>query len=116
MSEFICVICPRGCTLKVENSSSDIIVSGNKCKLGYKYALSESMNPVRTVTLNLRVLGGVSPVVPAKAENVPLARVMQIAYLLRKLTVNAPIKSGDVLFSSLLGVKIIAVKSVDKEI
>lgn len=117
MKEFTCIICPRGCRLKVENNIYDVSVTGNHCKRGYKYALQEYTNPTRTVTLNIRVSGGQIPVVSAKTSDaVPLSKVMPLALLSKKLSVKAPIKAGDVLYSSLLGVEIIATKSIEKAV
>lgn len=113
MKEYVCIICPRSCLLKVENSIYETTVTGNGCKRGYKYGLEEHTNPVRTVTMNVKVIGGACPVVSAKtARPVALYATLQLALLAKKLSVNAPIKQGDVLFESLLGEKIIATKDV----
>ena len=115
MKEFACIICPRGCGLKVDTVGDEVVVEGNNCRRGYKYALQEYTDPLRTVTLNLRVEGGTLPVISAKTSSeVALSKVLPIAILSKKLIVKAPVKAGDVLFSSLLGAEIIATKSVDK--
>lgn len=115
MKEFTCIICPRGCRLKVENSVYDVTVTGNNCKRGYKYALQEYTNPTRTVTLNVRVEGGEYPVVPAKTrEEIALSKVMPLAILTKKLSVKAPVKAGDVLYQSLLGAELVATKTINK--
>ena len=52
MKEFTCIICPRGCRLKVDD---DMNVTGNFCIRGKQYAISELTNPVRTITTSIRV-------------------------------------------------------------
>lgn len=115
MKEFICIICPRGCRLKVENNIYEVTVTGNHCKRGYKYALQEYTNPTRTVTLNIKVEDGESPVVSVKTkEPIAQSKVMPLAILAKKLKVKAPIKEGDVLYQSLLGAELVATKTVNK--
>ena len=46
MKEFTCIICPRGCLLKVDDNMN---VTGNTCPRGKDYAISELTNPVRTI-------------------------------------------------------------------
>lgn len=115
MKEYTCIICPRGCTLRVENSVYDTTITGHGCKRGYKYGLEEYTNPTRVVTMNISVEDGKQPVVSAKTVNsVPLQISLQLALIAKKLSVKAPIKQGDILFTSLLGEKIVATKSVEK--
>ena len=51
MREFICINCPLGCQLKVDDSDlNNIIVTGNTCPRGKKYGIDEVLNPKRMVT------------------------------------------------------------------
>ena len=115
MKKFICVVCPRGCELTVDNDLYTPTVTGNACTRGRDYALSEYTNPVRVLTFNVRVAGGTRPVVSARA-----ARAVRLWYgvpgarLARELGVAAPVRAGQTLFASLLGERIIATASVAK--
>ncbi len=60
MKEMICICCPMGCHLQVDDSDRDnIIVTGNTCPRGAKYAKDESICPKRVVTSVVDVAGGV---------------------------------------------------------
>ena len=57
--ELTCIICPKGCNIKVEVEDGKVIsVEGNTCKRGYDYAFSEVTNPVRTLTSTIRLENG----------------------------------------------------------
>ena len=45
MREFICINCPLGCQLKVDDSDlNNIKVTGNTCKRGERYGIDEVLN------------------------------------------------------------------------
>ena len=52
MKELTCIVCPRGCRLKVDDN---MVVTGNSCPRGEKYAINELTNPTRTITSSIRV-------------------------------------------------------------
>ena len=56
--EMICIVCPKGCILKVDESAEAPVthadVSGNKCKRGAVYAVDECTNPVRVLEQRLK--------------------------------------------------------------
>ena len=46
-----CIVCPLGCSLEVELDGKNVVsVSGNTCKRGEGYAVSEFTNPVRNIS------------------------------------------------------------------
>lgn len=49
--ELTCIMCPVGCTLKVEkDKSGKIVVSGNNCPRGAIYGEKEVTSPERMIT------------------------------------------------------------------
>ena len=50
MKELTCIVCPRGCRLKVDDNME---VSGNACPRGKIYAINELTHPI----LSLKELG-----------------------------------------------------------
>jgi len=51
MSEMICITCPMGCHLHIEQiSDTEIAVTGNRCHRGEVYAKEEILSPRRVVT------------------------------------------------------------------
>ena len=55
MKNLICIICPRGCHLQVDDNNN---VTGNSCNRGKVYAIQELTSPTRIVTSTAKVLGG----------------------------------------------------------
>ena len=57
--EMTCIVCPLGCTLTVEQTEDGaVVVTGNTCPRGAKYAENECINPQRTITTTLRCEDG----------------------------------------------------------
>ena len=57
MREFICINCPLGCHLTVDDSDkNNVKVTGNTCKRGETYGINEVLHPKRMVTSSVYVL------------------------------------------------------------
>ena len=117
MSERIltCIGCPMGCTLTaaVENGTVTA-VTGNTCPRGDAYARRECVAPERTVTGTVRLRGGRLPVLSVRtASPVPKEKVTEVARLLSRMSVTAPVKQGQVLDENIAqtGVALIATRS-----
>ncbi|WP_315068524.1 DUF1667 domain-containing protein [uncultured Clostridium sp.] len=111
--ELICISCPKGCHLKVDEES--LTVTGNSCPKGAEYGVNEVTNPVRIVTSTVKVTGGEAPVVPVKTEKaIPKGLIMECMEEINKVTIKAPVKIGDIIIKDILetGVNIIATKNV----
>ena len=57
MKELICIVCPRGCHLQVDEANG-YAVTGNACPRGADYAVQELKNPTRTLTRTVVLKGG----------------------------------------------------------
>ncbi len=98
--DLICVSCPLGCPITVELSENGevIKVTGNTCKRGEKYAISECTNPVRVLTSTMKVNGGSLPVIPVKTSApIPKDKMFDCMKAINNEVVDAPVKIGDVL-------------------
>lgn len=109
-----CIICPRGCALTVDINENDVKVSGNACPKGERYGIDECTNPIRTVTSTVRVENRTDTMVSVKTET-PIAKdkIFDVMQAIRNITVNAPVRIGDVIIDDICGSKIIATKNVD---
>ena len=117
--ELTCIRCPMGCrmTATVENGSVTA-VTGNTCRRGKEYAMTEAVAPVRTVTSTVLCLGGVRPVVAVKTvPEVPKARVFDVMDVIRHIRVKAPVHIGDVLLRDAAGTgaDIVATAELEKK-
>ena len=114
MKELICITCPRGCRLQVDDNLN---VTGNTCPRGVLYAKAELTHPTRMVTSTVAVDSPTNPRLPVKTkEPIPKELIFKVMEEIDKVIVKTPIKIGDVIISNVLGsgVDIIATKNIDK--
>ena len=105
IKSLICVTCPMGCALEVTLEGEQIVaVGGQGCKRGVAYARDEISNPRRVVTTTVAVRNGVHPLLPVYTEGpIPKARMGELVRSLNQITVEAPIKAGQVVMVDALG-------------
>lgn len=119
--QFNCTTCPSECllTVEVERDSNDAVatvrsVTGNSCPRGYKFAHQELTCPMRVFTTTVAISSGDESLLPVRtAEAIPLALHAQAMDLIRGLTVDAPIRMGDVVLKNLLDTNINLIASID---
>ncbi len=108
--ELTCIVCPMGCTLRVELTDGGEVasVTGNTCPRGAAYAKDEVLHPVRTLTTTVRV-AGTNRLVPVKTDRpIPKERLFDAMDRVSTLRVGAPVHIGDVLLDDLFGAKLVA--------
>jgi CxxC motif-containing protein len=105
MKEMICIVCPVGCRLQVdERPDGEIIVMGNGCNRGIVYAKKELTNPTRVITSTVKIKGGIHKRLPVKtSSDIPKGMNFDIMKELEKIEVESPIKVGTVLIKNVLG-------------
>lgn len=101
--ELTCIVCPRGCQLKVELDGKKIItVQGYTCKRGLAYAETECVAPMRTLTTTAPVEGG--GVVPVKTDKpIPKELLFDCMAAINKARVSSDAKLGDTVINDVLG-------------
>lgn len=110
-----CIRCPMGCSLKVTVDGSEVTVTGNTCPRGADYGKQEVTAPVRTVTSPVPVAGGEIPVVSVKtAGDIPKDKIADVMKDIKKASVTAPVKIGDVIAGNAggTGTDVIATKDI----
>jgi len=114
MKELICIVCPRGCHLEVDEER-DYQTSGNHCDRGVEYARSELISPVRTITSTVKILGGCYPRLPVKTSSaIPKALMTEAMKIINTVCVTAPVRTGDILVKNIVnsGADLIATRSM----
>jgi CxxC motif-containing protein len=103
--ELICIICPMGCRLETEYDAEKIVsVRGNECPRGKEYAAKEIFHPERIVTTTVHIRGASIPVLPVKTSlSVPKDLGPGIVRAASKITIDAPIGTGDIIIRNILG-------------
>jgi len=121
MASLICIVCPRGCHIeanKLENGTFD--VTGNTCKRGYEYAVSELTHPTRMITSTVTVKYEDQEDheimrCPVVTQNpIPKERIFDVMNEINHANVIAPVKMHQVIIHDVLGlgVDIIATREI----
>ena len=118
MKELICINCPLGCRLTVDDGDLvDIKVTGNTCLRGVKYAVSEVTAPKRMVTSSVPVTGSLVSRISVKTNNpIPKEKIFDVLKLIKTVHATAPVSIGDVLYKNLCdGVHLVATSEAPKK-
>jgi CxxC motif-containing protein len=103
-SEFICIICPNSCRLRVTENAGKITVTGNECPQGERHGIHEYQNPTRILTTTVAVSGGTLPRLPViSTGEIPKIRINQCLELLYKIKLRAPLRCGDIIVKNICG-------------
>ena len=101
--ELTCIVCPKGCPLKVELENGAVAnVTGHTCPRGKQYAIDECTHPMRTITTTVRATDG--SVVPVKtATTVPKELMFDCMKEINNAVLSLPAHIGDVVIANILG-------------
>ena len=103
MKELICIVCPKGCHLQVDEDNG-YAVTGNGCPRGAEYGRAELTNPTRVVTSTVRCSGGMYPRCPVKTDRpIPKGLMFDIMKALEQVEVSAPAPLGTVVIEKVCG-------------
>lgn len=99
--QFICIECPRGCTLTVTGTGDAARVTGNFCPRGAAYGKAEATQPRRVITSTVRSRYGMIPVKTDGAVRKEL--IFDIMKKIRAFRTDEHISAGDVLILDIDG-------------
>lgn len=114
--EFVCIVCPVGCNLRVRKEGEELIVTGNTCPRGEKYGKQEMIAPKRTICSTVRVKNGFLPLVSVKtSDEIPKEKIFDVMNVINKIEIKAPVELGQIIVENILdtGVNIVATRDVD---
>lgn len=103
-----CIMCPNGCEINYD-------LKGGMCGKGPEYVKNEILNPKRTLTSSVKVLGGVLPLVSVKTTgSLPKEKLTDAMEQLARLNIEAPVTLGQVICEDFMeaGVDLVATKAV----
>ena len=102
MKEMICITCPKGCHLQIDEQTLE--VRGNGCPRGEIYAKNELTDPKRTVTSTVAIEGAELPRCPVRTTApIPKGRMRDVIAELKKHTLRSPVKVGDIVVKDIFG-------------
>ena len=100
MKKFTCIICPRGCTVEVNEEE----ITGYNCPRGLAYVKEEITDPKRSVSSTVRLVGCRLTRVPVKTDKpIEKALVRQAVKLLNSVEISPPLTEGDIVLKNILG-------------
>jgi len=115
MAEIICISCPVGCNLTVQDENGEFKITGHQCNAGIKYAKEEMTNPTRNIATSVRIVGGDMPMLSVKtAKPIPKGVIMDVVKAVHEVEVTAPVRIGDVVLADVVGtgVDVVATREV----
>lgn len=117
MKELVCIVCPNGCNLKIEEIDGQIAVTGAKCKKGEKFAMDEMVAPMRTVCTTMKTKFTTLPVVPVRtSKEIPKELIFELMKVVNGQTVDKKLKRGEIAIKNVLnsGVDVIVTSDMTR--
>lgn len=114
MKELICIVCPRGCHLTIDDQNN---VTGNFCLRGKEYAINEMTCPKRMVTSTVKINSSSLKRLPViTSKEIKKELIFDVMKEINKVVINAPVKMHQIVIKNVLnsGVDIIATREVLK--
>ena len=114
-----CIVCPVGCRLDVtvDEAGKVTSITGNTCKRGHDYAMTEFTDPRRTLTTTVRLCGSCTDkFLPVRTSApIPKPKLIEAMAKVNTLEAKAPVKVGDVICADFIedGINLVACKAVD---
>ena len=115
MTEMICIVCPKGCHLTVDEDNG-YSVAGATCEKGVEYGKAELLAPVRVLTSTVKLTGGNIRRCPVRTNGaIPKDKLFDVMAELNKTVLMAPVKIGQVVIPNILdaGIDIIVTRNID---
>ena len=103
MKELVCIVCPKGCRLHVDDENG-YAVTGNSCPRGAEYGKNEIQNPTRVLTSTVRLSGGAYRRCPVKTDRaVPKGKLLDIMKELNGVELASPVAIGQIALKDAAG-------------
>ncbi len=116
MANLICIVCPKGCHLTVDEQT--LAVKGNGCPRGAEYGKKELTHPVRVVTSTVRVEDAFICRCPVKTNgSVPKEKMFDVMAALDAVCLHAPVHVGDIVVQDVCGtgIDVVAARALPKK-
>ena len=114
MRELVCIVCPKGCSMRIEEKDGSYTVSGNTCKRGAEFAISEMTRPMRTICSTVKTGFPQYPVAPVRVSaDIPKERIFDVMREIDKVTVTTPLGRGDAVIKNVLGLGVDVILTSD---
>ena len=115
--DMVCIVCPNGCRLNVENANGEITVTGAKCKRGEAFAKTELTCPTRSVTSSVKTTVRGYPVVSVRTDGeIPKEKIFEFIGVLSKFTLDKKVPIGTILIKGVCGTNVNVITTTEMEV
>ena len=117
--ELVCIVCPNGCHMTINDADGEITVSGNRCKRGESFAREELTCPMRTISSTVRTAFAEVPVLPVRvSKEIPKSAIFDVMREINSVYLTEPVGRGEVIIPNVLslGTDVIAASNILKEV
>jgi len=103
MTELICIVCPCGCHLLVDEKDG-YKVTGNDCPRGEIYGRIELTTPTRVITSSVPIDGAIHRRCPVKTDcALPKSLIFDAVRQLKEVELTVPVHMGQVVIQNICG-------------
>ncbi len=103
MTEIICIGCPKGCHLQVDEKNN-YKVTGASCEKGIEYGKIELTDPRRVLTSTVKIKGAALNRCSVKTNApIPKGDLFNVMKALDAVELNSPVRIGDLVITDVCG-------------
>lgn len=114
MRELVCIVCPKGCTMHISEENGEYRVTGNTCKRGAQFAISEMTKPMRTICTTVRTVFKDAPVLPVRVScEIPKDRIFDVMREINAVRLDKRIGRGEIVLENVLGLGVNIIATSD---
>lgn len=114
MREMVCIVCPKGCILKSEKRDGALFITGNACKRGERFALTEFTKPMRTISSTVKTAFKEVPVLPVRVSaEIPKDRIFDVMAEINKVVIDKACRRDDIIIKDVLGLGVDVIATSD---
>ena len=114
--EFVCIVCPQGCRLSATQAENGaIVVTGNSCVRGAKFAEAEMTHPMRSLTTTVATSLPNAPVLPVRTDGeIPKEKIFAVMSVCSNFLLTHGVRCGDIVIENAAdtGCSIIATRTL----
>ena len=105
MKELVCIQCPRGCHLTIDDSDkNNIKVTGNFCPRGDKFGKEEIIKPMRSICSTVKTVFPEVPVLPVRVSpDIPKDKIFEVINEINSVVLDRKVDRGDIIIENVLG-------------
>lgn len=104
MKTLICIACPMGCKLTIEEKDGEYLIEGYRCKRGLEYGMQELTDPRRHISSTVRIIGGFLNMIPVKTDRpIPKDKIFDVMKEINQIRLSAPVEIGKIVIENVAG-------------